>query len=383
VTFSSRELKARAVAEGFNLVGITPARPAPHLDAYLSWIDARMHGEMGYLARADRVARRRDLNAILPGVRSLVIVGLDYALAAGVVPAEVLNDPARGRIAAYAWGRDYHDVLLPRLEALATWLGARAGHAWRAYVDTGALLEREHAQQAGLGFIGKNTLLIHPRRGSGFLLGEFLTTAEFDHYDPPGRETLCGRCTRCLAACPTQAFPQPYVLDARRCLSYLTIELKGWIPRGLRPQMGNWVFGCDVCQEVCPWQRFGVRVVEAALLPVDADRAAPRLADLLALDEAAFRRRFGGSPVERLGRARLVRNACVAAGNSRQPALLPLLQTLLADPDPLVRGHAGWALARLGGAWALDLWRDRLRDEPEAQVRREFELSRAEYPRPD
>ncbi len=375
MTISSQALKAQAAALGFNLAGVTPARPAPHLEAYRRWIAAGLHGEMGYLARPDRVARRQDLGVILPGVRSLVLVGLDYHT--GAVPAAVLSDPERGRIAAYAWGQDYHAVMLARLEALAAWLAqsAGAGVTTRAYVDTGAILERDHAQQAGLGFIGKNTLLIQPRRGSALFLGELLTTAEFDTYDQPGRDTQCGRCTRCLTACPTDAFPQPYVLDARRCLSYLTIEYKGWLPRELRPHLGNWVFGCDVCREVCPWERFAVRALTPEFYPAEADRAAPRLADLLALDEAAFTRRFGSSAVARAGRERLVRNACVAAGNSARPGLAPALQARLQDASPLVRGHAAWALGRLLGAAAAQPLRAALQHEPDEQVRAELAAS--------
>jgi epoxyqueuosine reductase len=200
-------LKDKARDLGFNLIGLTPATPSPHLDAYLNWIAQGHHGAMGYLAREDRLARRRDLNVILPGVQSIVMVGLDYA--ALNIPQNILTDPTRGRISNYAWGVDYHDLMTARLEELADWLGGMA----RVYVDTGAILERSHAQQAGLGFIGKNTMLIHPRRGSYLFLGEILTTQAFDEYDQPHRASMCGSCTRCLNACPTDAFPAPYVLD--------------------------------------------------------------------------------------------------------------------------------------------------------------------------
>lgn len=364
---SATELKTHARQLGFNLVGISPARPAPHLEAYFRWIEAGLHGEMGYMARADRVTRRRDLNVILPGVRSLIIVGLDFHTLR--LPDSILNDPTRGRIAAYAWGRDYHEVMTPRLEQLATSLGGMA----RVYVDTGALLERDHAQQAGLGFIGKNTMLIHPRRGSDFFLGEILTSAEFDEYDQPARETMCGSCARCLAACPTDAFPQPYVLDARRCISYLTIELKGFIPHELRPRMGNWVFGCDVCQTVCPWNRFAVQTQATEFFPLSVDRAAPPLVELLALNEQSFADRFGGSPIERIGRERLQRNACIAAGNSRDEALTPPLTVLLREAaSPLVRAHAGWALAHLGAATAAQA---HLTHESDAVVRADLTRS--------
>ncbi len=345
MSFSAARTRQQAAALGFTEAGVVPAAPSPRLDAYLRWIEAGMHGTMGYLARPDRLARRRDLNAILPGVRSLVIVALNYATDA--VPLSLLSDPRRGRISNYAWGADYHAIMIPRLEALAAWLHGEV--VSRVYVDTGALLERSHAQRAGLGFIGKNTLLIHPRRGSYLFLGEVLTTLPFDTYDAPGRETLCGTCARCLAACPTRAFPRPYVLDARRCISYLTIELKGAIPEDLRPLLGNWVYGCDICQEVCPFTRkFSAPTGERAFWPPDADRAAPLLAGLLALDEESFGARFAGSAIGRIGRERLVRNACVAAGNSGLAEFAPRLARLARhDESGLVREHAAWALTRL------------------------------------
>lgn len=343
----AEHIKNRARELGFNLVGLTRAEPSPTLDAYFRWIDAGMHGEMGYMARPDRQERRRDLQVILPGVQSLVIVGLDYRTLN--IPDDILSDPARGRIASYAWGLDYHDLMTPRLEQLTAWMQAEAGQTaqQRVYVDTGAILERSHAQQAGMGFVGKNTMLIHPHRGSYFFLGEILTSLEFDAYDQPHRPTMCGNCTRCLHACPTNAFPQPHVLDARRCISYLTIENKGWIPPDLRPQIGNWVFGCDICQEVCPFQRFSPTSHEQDFIPVDVNRAAPPLLDLLALDHEIFKARFHGSPIQRIKRDRLVRNACIAVGNWGSPLALPHLLPLLGDPNPLVRGHAAWAISRI------------------------------------
>jgi len=369
------QIKAKSHELGFNLVGITPARPAPHLQAYFQWLDAQMHGSMGYLAREDRLVRRRDLNAILPGVRSLIIVGLDYHTLN--LPESILSDPTRGRIAAYAWGKDYHDVMRPRLEELAGWMKSESGGSikHRAYVDTGALLERDHAQQAGLGFIGKNTMLIHPRRGSDFFLGEILSDQEFDEYDQPHRETMCGTCTRCLAACPTHAFPQPYVLDARRCISYLTIEHPGWIDPELRPLMGNWVFGCDICQTVCPWQRFAIQTQETNFFPTSVERAAPKLTQLLALDEVEFQMLFHDTPIERIGREQLVRNACLAAGNSGNAECIPLLQNLVRDPSPLLRGHAAWALARLMRPEAAQLLSELLLTETDPEVQHDIHAS--------
>lgn len=369
-------LREQAAALGFNRVGIIPAGPARRLDAYLRWIADGLHGEMGYLARPDRVERRRDPAVILPGARSFVVVGLDYS--PGDLPPELAADPSRGRISNYAWGVDYHDVMTPRLEALAGWLRAQpdAGEvASRVYVDTGAVLERDHGETAGLGFTGKNTMLIDPRRGSWFFLGVLLTTQPLQ-YDPPpeARPEMpsCGTCTRCLGACPTAAFPEPYVLDARRCISYLTIELKGWIPRELRPLMGNWVYGCDVCQTVCPFNRFAQPVGEPLFRAASWDAAAPPLLDLLALDEESFAQRFANSPIKRIRRDRLVRNACVAAGNWASPQAIPALVALLVDASPLVRGHAAWALWRIGGEEARAALSAALATEIDEGVRREL-----------
>ncbi len=369
-------LRGEATALGFNRVGVIPAAPARRLDAYLRWIAAGQHGAMGYMARPDRVERRRVPDVILPGVQSVVVVGLDYYTAE--IPPALAGDPARGRFSNYAWGVDYHEVMTPRLEALAEWLRsalAPAEVSSRVYVDTGAILERDHGETAGLGFGGKNTLLIDPRRGSYFFLGVLLTTAALDYDLPVAKsQTMpsCGRCTRCLDACPTAAFPEPYVLDARRCISYLTIELKGWLPGELRPLMGNWVYGCDVCQAVCPFNRFARPTGEPAFYPVDWDTAAPPLLDLLALDDAAFAQRYAGSPVRRIGRVRLVRNACIAAGNWGSPAAVPALAALLADPDPLVRGHAAWALNSIGNEEARAVLATALRFETDVDVLREI-----------
>ena len=369
-------LKEKAALLGFNRVGVIEAGAARRLDAYLRWLAGGMHGEMGYMARPDRVARRRDPGVILPGVRSVVVVGLDYFTAE--LPRHIAADPSRGRFSNYAWRLDYHDVMTPRLEALAAWLREQpdaGGVSSRAYVDTGAILERDHGEGAGLGFTGKNTLLIDPRRGSWFFLGVLLTTAPLDYdppVEPPRNGPSCGSCTRCLVACPTSAFPDPYVLDARRCISYLTIELKGWIPDEFRPLMGNWVYGCDVCQEVCPFNRFARPTGETAFYPVDWDSAAPPLLDLLSLDEDSFHQRFADSPIRRIKRGRLVRNACVAAGNWGDPAAVPLLARLLADADPLVRGHAGWALHRIGGEPARAALVAALAVETNDEARREL-----------
>lgn len=371
MTFSAQAVKQQAQTFGFNLVGITRAEPSPTLATYRQWIAAGMHGKMGYMARDDRVVRREDLNHIVDGAKSMIMVALDYRTL--TVPDHQLNDPSRGRIASYAWGLDYHDVMQPRLEDFARWLAEQAPHIHKVYVDTGAVLERSHAQQAGMGFIGKNTMLIHPRRGSYFFLGEIISTLEFDQYDTAHRETMCGTCTRCLFACPTDAFPRPHVLDARRCISYHTIENKGWIDRELRADFGNWVFGCDICQDVCPFQRFSTPTDEELFYPDAIEYAAPALSDLLQLTDAQFKTRYYGTPIYRIRRKRLVRNACIAAGNSDDPTLIPYLIQLLYDDEPLVRGHAAWGLWQLMGHDALAQLQALYDREDDESVRAEIE----------
>jgi epoxyqueuosine reductase len=366
-------LKQKAIELGFNFAGVTRAEPSPTLEAYHRWIAAGMHGSMGYMARPDRVERRNDLNVILSGVQSLVMVGLDYR---PMVDAQALQEPGRGRIASYAWGLDYHDILQPRLESLAEWMRQETGidSEHRVYVDTGAVLERSHAMQAGLGFTGKNTMLIHPRRGSYFFLGEILTTLPFDEYDTPHQPTMCGSCTRCLTACPTNAFPKPFVLDARRCISALTIEHKGWIPHELRPLIRNWVYGCDVCQDVCPWQRFTLPTTEEAFVPMDVDRVAPKIVELLSMNEAEFKARFARSPIIRIKRDRMVRNACIAAGNWGEESVIPPLERLLHDSAPIVRGHAAWALSQVIGDEARSVLMRMMERETDTEVREELEM---------
>lgn len=377
MAFSAALLRERALELGFNLVGIAAADPSPTLHAYQSWIDRGMHGTMGWMARPDRQQRRRDLNVILPGVRTLLVVGLDYSQARDFT--SVLEDPARGRIAAYAWGLDYHEVMASRLERLTAWLQRASGRrsAERVYVDTGAILERSHAQQAGLGFFGKNTMLIDPRRGSHFFLGVVLTSLEFDDLDQPRQGVTCGSCTRCLDICPTDAFPRPFVLDARRCISYLTIEHRGWVARDLRPLTGNWIFGCDLCQDVCPFQRFAVPTREPALQQEDLERIAPALTDLLKMDGVEFLRRWRGTPLQRTGHELLLRNACLAAANGAVMAAIPALTRLLDAASPLLRGHAAWALARLDADVARPALRARHKRENDDEARRELELALA------
>lgn len=366
-----QELRIRAAALGFNRVGLIPAAPARHLAAYLRWIDAGYHGEMGYMARVDRIERRQDPRIILPDMQTIICVGLDYR--SQPVPPQIADDPSRGRISGYAWGIDYHDLMTPRLDELAVWLSKKDPMIrTRVYVDTGAILERDHASTAGLGFVGKNTMLIDPRGGSNFFLGEILTTLRLRSKKHPLSMPGCGTCSNCLDKCPTQAFPAPYVLDSRRCISYLTIELKGWIPVELRPLMGSWIYGCDVCQEVCPFNRFAQPTNEMAFKPSGWDPAAPPLVDLLVLDEEGFNSRFSKSPIKRIKRQRLVRNACVAAGNWGNALAVPSLSALLTDPEPLVRGHAAWALRQIDTRDSNRALQSALIEEQDDRVRREI-----------
>jgi epoxyqueuosine reductase len=351
-------IKQRAIELGFHVVGIGPAGRSRHADAFLRWIESGYAAEMSWMARDPE--RRMDASLVLPGSAAVIVVGLSYFV--GDPPSDLWDDPSRGRIARYAWGRDYHKVMTPMLKDLADFVRTEAGShtATRFYVDTGPVLERDLAAGAGLGFVGKNTLLIRPGYGSYLLLGEVLTTAEltpdppanddFAHWEPPdgdGRVGTCGGCRRCLDRCPTGAFPHPYVLDSRRCISYWTIEHRGSIPPAWRPRLENWIFGCDLCQSVCPWVKRIEPPEEPASAAFPPEDCAPPLLELLALDEETFRRRFRGTPVLRAKRRGLLRNVAVALGNWGHPDAAPALKAAAKDPDPLIRSHAGWALARI------------------------------------
>ncbi len=345
----SDDIKKEALRLGFDLAGIAAAGPSAHAPAVRAWLDAGYHGSMAWLAREPE--RRLDPARAVPGARSVITVGLSYVVADP--PADRWADPRHGRVARYAWGPDYHDVLLPMLMELGRFLERVSGRpmVWRAYVDTGPVLERELAARAGLGFVGRNTLLVTPTFGSLLFLGEILTSLELEPDPPLDDQAIgCGACRRCLEACPTRAFPAPYTLDSRRCIAYLTIEHRGSIPEDLRPLMKNWIFGCDECQTVCPWVKQFSRPGRTRFLRADPEVAAPRLTDLLVLDAAEFRARFRGTPVLRTKRSGLLRNVCVALGNSGDRSAMPALEKVLTDPEPLIREHAAWALAQLAGA---------------------------------
>ena len=359
----ARRVKERGQALGFDLVAVGPADRPDHAAAFEVWLDAGHAGTMAYLERGRD--KRVDPGRVLPGARSVVACAMGYFQGA---EAEGPSGVAR-----YAWGEDYHAVMEPRLRSLADTIAELLpGTASRVYVDTGPLLERDLAARAGLGWIGKNTMLLHPTLGSFFFIGTVLTTAEIEPDGPlPDR---CGSCTPCLDACPTGAFVNPYELDARRCIAYLTIEHRGPIPVELRSGVGGWAFGCDVCQDVCPWNRRAPVTAEAAF----GSRPHPPLAGLLALDEVAYREGLRGSPLKRARREGLARNAAVALGNRGMAEDEPALLEALGHAEPTVRGHTAWAFGRIGGARALAaLLAARVR-ETDREVLHEIEHALAE-----
>ena len=338
-------IRDEALRLGFDAVGFARAELGPEVRERLAdFLAAGMHGEMGWMeGRADQRAHPR---ALWPEALSVVSLGLSYAPADD--PLATLSMADRGTISVYARHRDYHDLVKSRLKALARWMVARFQTTdVKVFVDTAPVSEKPLAQQAGLGWQGKHTNLVSRAHGSWLFLGEVYTTLALEP-DAPHADR-CGTCTRCQAACPTDAFPAPYRLDARRCVSYLTIEHRGPIPEALRPRMGNRIYGCDDCLAVCPWNRFATPTAVPGLVARD-DLTAPRLAELAVLDDAAFRARFSGSPIKRVGRGRFVRNVLNAIGNSGEASLLPVARALAEDADPVVADSARWASARLESA---------------------------------
>ncbi len=327
---------------GFSALGVTRADAAPKTAERLrQWLASGAHGDMIWMEETER--RRASPVGLWPEVRSVISLGMSYA--PGTDPFALADRPDRGRISVYAQGADYHDVVKKALKQVARWLAEEAGAGVKVFVDTAPVMEKPLAEAAGLGWQGKHTNLVSRTDGSWLFLGAIYTTLELDPDAPHAMR--CGSCSACIAACPTDAFPAPFQLDARRCISYLTIEHKGPIPEEFREAMGNRIYGCDDCLAVCPWNRFADAArANRAFLP-RAELAAPRLADLLALDDAAFRKVFAGSPIKRIGRGRMVRNAAIAAGNSGLPELAPMLERLKQDEDEVVAEAACWALARL------------------------------------
>ena len=338
-------LLAQAEGLGFALCRIAPCSAPPHAAEFRAWLEDGRAGEMAWLAR--NADRRTDPQLVLPGARSVVVLAMNYF--AGEQSAERGARKGAGvpiadhRIARYAWGDDYHEVIEAKLRTLDAWLTARGGRQ-RCYVDTGPMLERDFAALAGAGWHGKSTMLIHPQLGAWFFLAEILTTLDLTPDEPlPDR---CGKCTRCITACPTGAITAPHQLDARRCISYLTIELKGSIPEDLRPLIGDRIYGCDDCAAACPWNRFAQTSTETAFAAREFVHDWT-LRDFLALDDDGFRALFKKSPIKRIKRRGFLRNVCVALGNTGTADDLPALARAAEDPEPLIAEHAAWASARI------------------------------------
>ncbi len=365
-------IAAHALAAGFDLVGVAPVEPPPHGEAFADWLARGRHGEMAYLPRT--AEQRLHPERHLPWAKSIVCVGLNYN-----TPHRRTGDAAeiRGWISRYAWGEDYHDVMGARLERLLASVREELGPdvQGRAFVDSSPVLDRGAAARAGLGWFGKNTTLLSLRLGSFFVLGELFLSLALEPDRPMADR--CGQCRACLDACPTQAFVAPYVLDARRCISYLTIELKGAIPHDLRGGLGTHVFGCDICQDACPYNVRYRPTTEPAFQPRPG-LFEPELIPLLRLTDAEFKAKFRGSPILRAKRRGFLRNVCVALGNlGRAEAVPALAEALARDPEPLVRAHAAWALGRIGGPETDTALREALARENDAGVSEEIRRARS------
>jgi len=338
-------IRAEANRLGFVACGFTRAESADEAGLDIRrWLEAGHHGTMGWMET--RAHHRVSPRALWPDAKSAIALGMSYAPAAD--PLTLAAYPDLGRISTYAQGGDYHKTVKKALKELARFIVDRAPSELKVFVDTAPVMEKPLAQAAGIGWQGKHTNLVSREHGSWLFLGVILTSLELEPDEPADQGRHCGSCTRCLDACPTQAFLGPHRIDARRCISYLTIEHEGSIPPELRPMMGNRIYGCDDCLAVCPWNRFAdAAAANRAFLP-RAELAAPRLADLLALDDAAFREMFAGSPIKRIGRGRMIRNCLIAAGNSGQESLRPSIQSHLDDGDPIIAEAARWALDQIG-----------------------------------
>ncbi len=338
-------IRAKAAELGFSACGFARADAADAAGLDLrQWLEAGHHGTMGWME--ERAHHRVSPFALWPDAKSAIALGMSYAPASN--PLKLAGHPELGRISVYAQGGDYHKTVKKALKALGRWLAEQSGCALKVFVDTAPVMEKPLAQAAGIGWQGKHTNLVSREHGSWMFLGVILTGIELEPDAPADHGEHCGTCSRCLDACPTKAFIGPHRIDARRCISYLTIEHEGPIPNELRSAMGNRIYGCDDCLAVCPWNRFAdAAAANRAFLP-RAELAAPRLADLLALDDASFREMFAGSPIKRIGVKRMIRNCLIAAGNSGDIALIPGIERHLGDPDPVIAEAAEWALAQLG-----------------------------------
>jgi epoxyqueuosine reductase len=366
-------IKQHAYQKGFSLAGITTSEVLPHADVFETWIELGRHGEMTYLDTPRSRACRPHPDLLLPECRSVLVLGMHYPPPPKMVTKTHHELRHQGKVAAYARGEDYHETLPRRLRMMLDFIEEQVGHLVpnRWYADTGPLLERELAQRAGLGWIGKNTCLISPAGGSYFLLAEILLGMELEP-DQPFSADRCGTCSRCITACPTGCILPDRTLDARRCIAYLTIELKGSIPLELRPLMGGWVFGCDVCQQVCPWNRFANAEVDSEVTPLISPT--PHLLEELIMSASDFNHRYRHSPIRRAKRRGYLRSIAVALGNLGLPeAVAPLAYALEEDPEPLVRSHAAWALGQIGGTPARQALERAAQDEADLQVKIEVQ----------
>lgn len=363
-------LKERAAIEGFAAFGIAPGILAPAAGARLrQWLDEGHHGDMLWME--SRAGERVSPDALWPEVKSVIMLGMSYTPADN--PMALADHPGHARVSTYARGRDYHDVVKGALKRLAGWLAYEADAGVKVFVDTAPVMEKALAEAAGIGWQGKHSNVVSTEHGSWLFLGAIYTTAELEPSEP-GKDR-CGSCRACQDICPTNAFPAPYRVDARRCISYLTIEHKGPIPHEFREAIGNHIYGCDDCLAVCPWNKFAKSAAaNKAFLP-RAELVAPEISDLLTLDDTAFRALFAGSPVKRTGRNRFVRNVLIAAGNSGDAGMVPAVVALLDDPAPVVRGAAVWALGRLDIARKENERAARLPGETDTGVIQEWELA--------
>ncbi|TCD16108.1 tRNA epoxyqueuosine(34) reductase QueG [Oricola cellulosilytica] len=368
-TKAKEALLADLRSEGFSGASVTAPGAIPQVPARLrAFLDAGRHGTMDWMPETE--ARRGDPRMLWPEARSVVMAAFNYAPEPGNDPLAAVGHKDRATISVYAQNRDYHEIVKGKLKQAAGRFAARTGAQVKVFVDTAPLMEKPLAEAAGLGWQGKHTNLVSRRLGSWFFLGSIFTDLELPA-DAPERDH-CGSCRACLDTCPTDAFPAPYQLDARRCISYLTIEHKGSIPHEFRTAMGNRIYGCDDCLAVCPWNKFAHEAREAKLRARD-DLKSPSLESLLQLDDASFRTYFSGSPIKRIGRNRFLRNVLIAAGNSGDTALVAEVRRLLSDADPIVRGAAVWAYGRLAGPESLQAARDRhLQNECDEGVRAEW-----------
>ncbi len=360
-------LKTKAAAEGLTSLRVTKAHLPDTVGERLEvFLDQQHHGDMTWLE--DRVPHRKSPDALWPEAKSAIVLAQPYT--PDMDPLERLQHKDTGVISVYAVNRDYHDVFKGKLKRLASWFHQYTDEQVKIFVDTAPLMEKPLAAQAGLGWQGKHTNLVSRELGSWFFIGTILTTADLKTDEP--EVDHCGTCTACLDICPTKAFPAPHQLDARRCISYLTIEHKGHIAKEFRTAMGNRIYGCDDCLAVCPWNKFAQAASETKLIARD-DLRAPKLTDLLQLDDASFRKRFAGSPVKRTGRDRFIRNCLIAAGNSKQDNLLPVITTHLNDPQPIIRAMAVWALRQLASHNVVERERNKhLPREQDQDVRMEW-----------